>query len=617
MRRLLTTLVILLVVVIAGMTSLVFLINPNDFRDYMVNRVEQKSGYKLSIDGDLRWHVFPKLSIIAGQMSLTAPGAKIPVVSAENMRLDVKLWPLLSHQLVVSEVLLKRAVVSLTPESDASEPDAPIAPKSRGSYTQTNEIDSGWKFDIGQLNISDGLLIWQRGDSDQINVRDINLEMDQKTNRQATLKLSSRINRDQRDLVSQLSATLDLQDYPNKFKANITQFDYQLSGVGLPDAGIKGTGSMLASYQDDQDKVILSQLALNANNNQFSGTASAVLSDVPDYQLNLQFSNLNLDGLTGWQARNVDDTNLQQTSAVTSAPVIARDIKAGQEGLGGLNDFNAKLTIKADNFIYRGLQVKDLDVDADNRQGNVTLQTLTGKLGSGDFSIPGNLDVTGDSVLVSLQPTLNNIDFVQLLRAYNLPEAISGNLTMQGDLKGQGITADDFNHRWQGNSTLSVTNAHLNGLNIQQLIQQAVSRSNNRVQGMERYESYTQINKLQANATLQSGTLKLSKMSGESAFLNVKGEGSVDFSAQQCDLMLQTKITGGWGGDSDLIKRLQSTDIPLRVYGPWKQLNYQLRVDDVLRDQLKQDAKSAIQNWIDKNQSAKDKQSLESIDKKL
>ena len=76
MRRLLTTLVILLVVIIAGMTSLVFLINPNDFRQYMVERVEVKSGYKLAINGSLRWHVWPQLSIIAGKTSLTAPGAK-------------------------------------------------------------------------------------------------------------------------------------------------------------------------------------------------------------------------------------------------------------------------------------------------------------------------------------------------------------------------------------------------------------------------------------------------------------------------------------------------------------------------------------------------------------
>src|SRR5471032_57952 len=130
MRRLLTTLVILLVVIIAGMTSLVFLINPNDFRQYMVERVEMKSGYQLAIRGDLRWHVWPQLSIIAGQTSLTAPGAKAPVVSAENMRLDVKLWPLLSHQLAVRVVMLKNAVIRLTPDSEADVPDAPVAPTS-------------------------------------------------------------------------------------------------------------------------------------------------------------------------------------------------------------------------------------------------------------------------------------------------------------------------------------------------------------------------------------------------------------------------------------------------------------------------------------------------------
>ncbi len=169
MRRIVTTLVILLVVVIAGMTSLVFLINPNDFRNYMVNRVEQRSGYKLAIDGDLRWHVWPQLSILAGQTSLTAPGAKEPVVSAENMRLDVRLWPLLSHQLSIKQVMLKSAVIRLTPDSEANEPDAPIAPADSdnqgivGSDKQSFiNAENGWKFDIGHLSVADSLLIWQR-----------------------------------------------------------------------------------------------------------------------------------------------------------------------------------------------------------------------------------------------------------------------------------------------------------------------------------------------------------------------------------------------------------------------------------------------------------------------
>ena len=78
MKRFLTTLAILLVVILAGLTTLVLLINPNDFRGYLVERVEKQSGYKLTLQDDMRWHVWPKLSIISGKMSLTAPGAEQP-----------------------------------------------------------------------------------------------------------------------------------------------------------------------------------------------------------------------------------------------------------------------------------------------------------------------------------------------------------------------------------------------------------------------------------------------------------------------------------------------------------------------------------------------------------
>ncbi len=52
MRRFLTTLMILLVVLVAGLSALVLLVNPNDFRDYMVKQVAARSGYQLQLDGD-------------------------------------------------------------------------------------------------------------------------------------------------------------------------------------------------------------------------------------------------------------------------------------------------------------------------------------------------------------------------------------------------------------------------------------------------------------------------------------------------------------------------------------------------------------------------------------
>ncbi|MDI5365409.1 AsmA family protein, partial [Salmonella enterica subsp. enterica serovar Montevideo] len=130
MRRFLTTLMIFLVVLVAGFSALVLLVNPNDFRAYMVQQVAARSEYQLQLDGPLRWHVWPQLSILSGRMTLTARGASEPLVRADNMRLDVALWPLLSHQLHVKQVMLKGGVIQLTPQTEAvRSDDAPVAPK--------------------------------------------------------------------------------------------------------------------------------------------------------------------------------------------------------------------------------------------------------------------------------------------------------------------------------------------------------------------------------------------------------------------------------------------------------------------------------------------------------
>ena len=106
MRRILTTLMILLAVIVAGLTSLVLLVNQR-FSAYMVQKeVAERSGYRPP-GGPLRWHVWPQLSILSGRMTLTARGAEEPVIRADNMRLDVALLPLLSHQLQVKQVMLR------------------------------------------------------------------------------------------------------------------------------------------------------------------------------------------------------------------------------------------------------------------------------------------------------------------------------------------------------------------------------------------------------------------------------------------------------------------------------------------------------------------------------
>ncbi|MCO6524563.1 MAG: AsmA family protein, partial [Candidatus Schmidhempelia sp.] len=62
-KKVLLTLLILILITISGLFSLVFFVNPNHFRGFITQTVKDKTGYELVIDGDLRWHVWPQISI--------------------------------------------------------------------------------------------------------------------------------------------------------------------------------------------------------------------------------------------------------------------------------------------------------------------------------------------------------------------------------------------------------------------------------------------------------------------------------------------------------------------------------------------------------------------------
>jgi len=598
MKRFITTLAILLVVVVAGMTALVLLVNPNDFRAYMAEQVEQRSGYHLAMNGDLRWHVWPQLSILSGQMTLTAPGAAQPFVSASNMRLDVKLLPLLSHQLAVKQVLLKDAVVRLTPDSESARPAN--APKGPANSAPPSPLSQRWTFDIDNLQIADGLLVWQQDSGEQLNVRDLNLQLSQKQ-RQAHIELSSRISRDQRELQINLNADADLSRYPQHLSALVNQLDYQLSGVDLPREGVKGQAKLAADWSDN-NAFSLKDIALSLNDSQISGSASGTLAGRPQINLDLHAPLLNMDSLLGLE---VGGNNGQGIQAQRSGPgpVIAQ-VEADNAS-SPFNQFNGKLAIAVDKMRWRGMAFDQVAFQATNDNGLLTLSTLSGKAGNGHFSLPGSVDFRQAQTRITLNPSLQNIAVAPLLQAFEMPASLSGDVTLNGSFSGTGLTVPAFKRAWQGSAELSLNNALISGLNFQRMIQRAVERSSNRVHAASSPDNDFQ--QITGKMMLQNGLLAFVDMQGRASMLNYSGKGTVDLAKQQADMNFGITVTEGWQGDSELVSRLQQTAVPLRIYGPWNGLNYSLQIDQVLRQQLQDEAKKRLKEWSEKNpQNGKD-----------
>ncbi|MGP3592530.1 outer membrane assembly protein AsmA [Vagococcus sp. WN89Y] len=613
MRRVLTTLMILLVVLVAGLSALVLLVNPNDFRAYMVRQVEARSGYQLQLDGPLRWHVWPQLSILTGRMTLIAPGAQTPVVQADNMRLDVNLWPLLSHQLRVKQVMLKGAVIQLTPQSaPVAQKDAPVGP-GQNSLPQEEE-DRGWSWDIHSLRVADSVLVIQHENDDQVTVRDIRLKMEQDEHHQASLDFSGRVTRNQRALALSLSAQVDARDYPHNLSAIIDSLQWQLQGGDITAQGISGEGRLQAQWQSSGQRLTLNALHLTANDSVLDGKGSVTFGQQPVWALDLQSDNLNLDNLLPAQQTAATSTEAgQQGQAVNRLPppVIANGEPVTQ--FNGLRDFTAQIGITAKNVRWRGMQFMDVTGQLNNTAGMLVIPQLEGKLGGGLVSLPGSLDVRTDASSARFQPRLDNVEIGDILNAFNYPIALTGNLTMAGDFSGPRIDANNFRHQWQGEAHVELKNSRMEGLNFQQLIQQAVAR-NSDVEIQQNYDNATRLESFSANLALDHGLMTFSDMQGASPLLALTGDGKMDLVEETADTRFNVRVLEGWKGDGPIIDFLKKTPIPLRVYGNWQSLKYNLQVDQLLRKQLQDEAKRRLKEWADRNQ---DSQSGNELKKQL
>lgn len=610
MRRILTTLMILLVVLVAGLSSLVLLVNPNDFRSYMIKQVAERSGYQLELDGSLRWHVWPRLSILSGRMALTAPGASAPLVRADNMRLDVALLPLLSHQLQVEQVMLKGAVVQLTPETEAiRDQRAPVAPK--GTSLPQESGDRGWSFDIAGLQVIDSVLVFQHESDEQMTVRDIHLQMQQDAGHQATVDFSGRMNRDQRDLSLRFSAAVQAGNYPQSLDAQLSQISWQLQGADLPAQGINGNGSVNVSWQEDAKTLSFNALNLMANDSTLTGKGSVVLGDKPVWSLNLQSDKLNLDNLLVRSDILLSGGAQQAQSAPNKPrPVIANGVNLPP--YSGLKSFDGSLSMTANQIVWRGLPFTHVTLQADNQRGLLHISQLEGSLAGGQLSLPGTLDARSGTPQAEFQPRLDNIEIGSLLKAFNYPINMTGKLSLAGDFSGSVIDANHFRRDWQGQANLELRDTRTEGLNFQQLVQQAVERSTD-VQAQENYDSATRLDELTTDVDLDSGILALSNMKGKSSLMQMTGNGTLDLMKEEGDLQFGIQVTDGWQGQGKLVDILKSTAIPLRVYGKWEALNYSLQVDQILRRQLQNEAKRRLNDWAERNkntQSGKDVKQL-------
>lgn len=612
-KKILVILLILILVVVISIASLIVFVDPNNFRGFISNTIKDKTGYELTIEGDLRWHIWPQVSILTDSVKLSDHGAKKPILTADNMRLDVELMPLFSKKLEIKNVFIKSAMINITDESKGDMAKNREQSTSNNSTDQSSTTDneksaSNWKFAFNKFEVADSTIALQRND-DLINFRNINLTVEQSNDKNISIDLTGNVDKNQQDLYYSINANVEMSQFPQKATIKLNRFDYTYKGVTSSDQVFKGNLNAVINYQKEPMQLSSQNIAFSVNDNHFAGALIAKLESKPYIDLQLNSNKLDVASFSQPKQKSKDNVAVQQTP-----PVVSQVTKSSNE-LDFLNSFNAKAQLNIKQLIADKITLNNLKVDMVNNDGIATIKDIDFDFAKGHVSANGVANGKQKNTLIKLNTKATNIDlntfFNQIQTAYDLEGSVNAN----GVLEASTLSSAKVLSSLAGNIDISVNNARLNNLNIQSIIENAAAAYNKDAITPENQKKYTEFHNISTSASISNGNIQLNTVNANSETLDiVNGSGRIGIMAKDLDVNLNIKMLGGWNSKSDTIAKLQKITIPLRIYGQFANLRYQLDIAKVLTEVFSdklQDRLEKLRNKIE-NGGSKDKSNTKS-----
>lgn len=373
MGKLIKILVSLVILVIVALAALPFIIDPNDYRDEIVTAVEENTGRKLTIDGELGLSVFPWVGIDIGKLTLgNAQGfGDQPFAAIDNASVKIKLMPLLAKEVVADTITLNGLQLNLAKNKKGETNWADLAggePKADDIKDKDSPEGVGLKgLAIGGFEINNATINWQddsTGQSYQVHnfqlnsgaiipgdPVDLSLALDLKSSEpQMTARLT-------------LDGTVEVDDAITKLTVLPLKVTVDASGDAFPNGALEAELSTDITVNLKQLAVALDNLSVKSGDLDLSGKVAL---------LNLE-KQLQLDGNLKLAKLNLREWLASQGMAL---PAMTND-KA-------LSAFDANVTMKSDGA---NTNITNLKIGLDSSS-----ITGSGKLAGSHIGFDLNID---------------------------------------------------------------------------------------------------------------------------------------------------------------------------------------------------------------------------------
>lgn len=157
MKWLIRIVVSLLILIVIAAVVLPMVIDPNDYKETIENKIQENIGRAAHLDGDIKWKVFPWLALSFNDVKIdNQKGFKgQSLAEVQSLSARVKLLPLLAKKIEVGEVILDDAEFNLQVSKRGHSNWQSILDhlQSDGSTTSSSQTSSQSKLNIAGIQL--------------------------------------------------------------------------------------------------------------------------------------------------------------------------------------------------------------------------------------------------------------------------------------------------------------------------------------------------------------------------------------------------------------------------------------------------------------------------------
>jgi AsmA protein len=606
LKVLLIALAAVVVLLVAVAAFIVATFNPNDYKPELIKRVKEQTGRTLSIPGQIRLTLFPRIGADLGQLALSEPRSEQTFAAAQQVKVSVALLPLFSKRVEVDRVLVDGLNVKvqrdrqgrfnfddLLPQDDkapaspdAGKSEAPAAPPllQVGGIAITNaSLDyrdnaSGQRLGVSKLNFSTGPIA---------------------EGRKSPLDFSADLQGTNPQLALQLSVKSDFTPRLAQQKLLLENFKASLGGAaaGLRDLQLKlGLASVEASAQTI--KIPALTLEVSAPN-PAGGSLALKLQGPVSVDLAHEAVQLALDG-------QLDSTTLALKADVKrfSQPAIDFDIALGEldadrylprsakpaaaagSGPAGpeavidlspLRTLDARGALKIASLKIMNLRAASLRLQLKAQGGKAELKPLTATLYGG--GVNGTLTASAQGAQsLAAKLDLRGINLGPLMKDALDQQPIDGRGNVALDVSTSGNTVSLFKKNLNGTAGVQLMDGAINGLDIAGALRNAKAKLGGGSQeGKAGAQEKTDFTEFGASFKITQGVAHNDDLSAKTPLLRLSGAGDIFLAEDRLDYTVKATVVPtlqGQGGPE--MEQLKGLTLPVRLSGPYTAITWKI-----------------------------------------